>query len=214
MEMKVLPKDTDISGIRKEVFRECGEFRILGMDFWKRFTDDQIKMFMLREAIYVLPTEELVDFLDKLIGDTYAIEVGAGRGFIGRELNIRTTDSYQQQDDIRSTIIYRMTRQTPVRYPKYVEKLDAVRAVRKYHPHTVLGCFVTHRWREDTQDGNDLGIDMKKMYSMIRRFILVGNKKIHRNNPLMSLPHEEIQLDGLITRGFDNDLNRIFIWEK
>lgn len=212
MRMKVLPKETDISEIKKEVF-SGGEFRILGMDFWRRFTDDSIKMFMLREAIYVLPTEELLDYLDKLIGNTHAIEVGAGRGFIGHELNIHTTDSYQQQEEFTS-FLYNLMGQPPIRYPKYVEKLDALRAVRKYRPHTVLGCFVTQKWRDDTQDGNDKGIDMEKMYSMIQRFILVGNKKIHRNNPLMSLPHEEIQLDGMITRGFDNELNRIFVWEK
>lgn len=212
MSVRTISAKTDISPILKGVYKQ-GEFQILGRDFWSQFSLDQIHLFMNRESLYVLPTEELIDFLDKEIGEHDAIEVGAGRGIIGRELSIRTTDSYQQACDADTRRMYQLLQCPTIRYPKYVERLDAVSAARKYRPHTILGCFVTHKWRGDTQSGNDLGIDMTKMFSFVRRFILVGNKSVHRDNPLMNLPHREIELDGLITRSFNQELNRIFIWE-
>lgn len=204
---------TDTSPIVNGVYRD-GEFQILGKEFWSQFNLDQIHSFMNQEALYVLPTEELIDFLDKEIGEADAIEVGAGRGIIGRELSIRTTDSYQQSADMETHRMYELLKCPTIKYPKFVEKIDAVSAARKYRPHTILGCFVTHKWRGDTKSGNDLGIDMTKMFSFARRFILVGNKHVHRDNPLMKLPHREIELDGLITRGVHQELNRIFIWER
>lgn len=211
MDLIILPQETDTQPIKESVYKD-GEFQILGSSFWNKFSKDQILKFMNEESLYVLPTEELLDFLDKEIGENSAIEVGAGRGIIGRELNIRTTDSHQQSDAFMKAL-YKAYNTTPIKYPHYIEKIDAVSAARKYRPHTILGCFVTHKWRGDTQSGNDFGIDMTKMFSFAKKFILVGNKKIHNDNPLMRLPHKEIELEGLITRGFNSELNRIFIWE-
>lgn len=213
MNVKTISRTTDITPVTEGVYKD-GEFQILGKEFWCQFSLDQIHLFMNQEALYVLPTEELIDFLDKEIGEADTIEVGAGRGIIGRELGIRTTDSYQQASDSDTRIMYELINCPTIRYPKFVEKIDAVSAARKYRPHTILGCFVTHKWRGDTRSGNDLGIDMTKMFSYARRFILVGNKRVHGDNPLMKFPHREIDLDGLITRGFCQELNRIFIWEK
>lgn len=211
MDLIILPQETDTQPIKEGVYKD-GEFQILGSSFWNKFSKDQILKFMNEESLYVLPTEELLDFLDKEIGENSAIEVGAGRGIIGRELNIRTTDSHQQSDAFMKAL-YKAYNTTPIKYPHYIEKIDAVSAARKYRPHTILGCFVTHKWRGDTQSGNDFGIDMTKMFSFAKKFILVGNKKVHKDNPLMNIPHKEIELDGLITRGFNSELNRIFIWE-
>ena len=211
MDLIILPQETDTQPIKEGVYKD-GEFQILGSSFWNKFSKDQVLKFMNEGSLYVLPTEELLDFLDKEIGENSAIEVGAGRGIIGRELNIRTTDSHQQSDSFMKAL-YKAYNTTPIKYPHYIEKIDAVSAARKYRPHTILGCFVTHKWRGDTQSGNDFGIDMTKMFSFAKKFILVGNKKIHNDNPLMRLPHKEIELEGLITRGFNSELNRIFIWE-
>lgn len=212
MAAMIIPKEADSQKIREGVYKD-GEFQILDASFWNQFRQFDILKFMNEEALYVLPTEELLCFLDNEIGEDTALEVGAGRGLIGRELNIRTTDSYQQSDILMKKI-YGSFNVPVIKYPKYVEKIDAVSAARKYRPHTILGCFVTHKWRGDTKSGNDWGIDMTKMFSYSKKFILVGNKKIHCDNPLMRIPHREIFLEGLITRGFNPELNRVFIWEK
>lgn len=208
-----IDKNTDTTSIREQIYVN-GEFLIKGMDFWSQFSYEQIYLFMAQDGLYVLPTEELIDFLDNLIGDKSAIEIGAGRGFVARELDIPATDSYQQQDDKMSVMLYDLMKQPRIRYPKWVEKKDAIAAVLKYRPHTVIGCYVTHKWRNDTMSGNQKGIDMQRMFSFVERFILVGNKSTHKDNPLMDIPHQEIELDGLITKSAYPDLNRIFIWEK
>lgn len=209
----VIPKDTDTTPIREQIY-DGSEFLIKGMDFWNQFSYEQIYLFMSQEGLYVLPTEELIDFLDKEIAENTAIEIGAGRGFIGRELMIPTTDSYQQQDNKKAVLMYELMKQPRIKYPKWVEKKDAIAAVYKYRPHTVIGCFVTHKWRNDTMSGNDDGIDMRKLLSLVNRFILVGNKAVHKDNPLMELPHKEIELEGLITKGTHPELNRVFIWNR
>lgn len=188
------------------------DFRIMPYSWFKQFTDNQIKYFMLQEALYVLPTEELIDFLDKELGDD-AIEIGSGRGFIGKELGMICTDSkLQEREDIK--LSYLIMGQPPIKYPKHVRKMDALTAVKALKPDTVLGCFVTHKWRDDTGDGNYWGVDFELLLKQVRKLILVGNKGIHKNNPIMSLPHKEIKLEGLITRSINQEENRIFIWEN
>ena len=62
--------------------------------------------------------------------------------------------------------------------------------------------------------GNDKGVDYNKLIRKIKRLILVGNTEVHKDNPLMSIPHEEVILPGLITRSAHPETNRIFIWEN
>lgn len=80
-------------------------------------------------------------------------------------------------------------------------------------PHTVIGCYATHKWRDDVQNGNDKGVDFADVFAHIHRLVLVGHKVTHKHNPMMELPHKEIELPGLLTRAADQSLNRIFIWE-
>jgi hypothetical protein len=108
--------------------------------------------------------------------------------------------------------LYEAAGQPLIQYPKDIIKAEALEAVRRFKPHTVLGCYVTHKWRDDTHSGNYKGIDFEKLYKQVQRIILVGNKVTHGDNPLMELPHQEVELPGLITRS-TNSLNRIFIWE-
>ena len=207
--------DSNVSteNIRKVVM-DGQEMRILPASVWESFSWSEVRMLLHELGVYVVPTEELIDFLDKQIGDNSAIEICAGNGFIGRELDIPVTDSYQQQDDLATVQYYKMFGQPTIRYPKDVMKLEANDAVSRFRPHTVIACYATHKWRYDTMSGNDKGVDFKRLMRRIHRLILVGNKEVHKDNPLMALPHEEIILPGLITRSARPDTNRVFIWEN
>lgn len=171
-------------------------------------------MLLHETGTYVVPTEELIDYLDKLIGLEDTIEICAGNGFIGRELGIPVTDSYQQQDDAGTVMLYQLAGQPCIKYPKDVIKLEANKAVDKFRPHTVLACYATHKWRYDTMSGNDKGVDFQRLLRKVHRLILVGNTEVHKDNPLMALPHEEVILPGFITRSAHPETNRIFIWEN
>lgn len=190
------------------------EMNILPAEVWESFSWAEVRLLLHETGTYVVPTEELIDYLDKLIGEESCIEICAGNGFIGRELGIPVTDSYQQQDDPSTVLYYKMSNQPTIKYPKDVVKLEAVKAVDRYRPHTVLACYATHKWRYDTMSGNDKGVDFNKLIRKIKRLILVGNTEVHKDNPLMALPHEEVRLPGLITRSAHPETNRIFIWEN
>lgn len=209
----ICPTGTDTSKVR-EIVMQGREMKILPSSVWNNFPWEEVRMLMHETATYVLPTEELISFLDDIIGDKSTIEICAGNGFIGRELNIPMTDSYQQQDDLETVLYYKMNGQPTIKYPKDVIKMEASKAVSRYNPHTVLGCYATHKWRYDTMSGNDKGVDFNWIYRRVKRIILVGNKNTHKDNPLMDIPHEEIILPGLITRSSDPASNRIFIWEN
>ncbi len=62
--------------------------------------------------------------------------------------------------------------------------------------------------------GNDKGVDFNKLIRKVKRLILVGTTEVHKDNPLMKIPHEEIILPGLITRSAHPETNRIYIWEN
>lgn len=208
-----ITSDTNTERIRKTVM-EKREMKILPASVWESFPWAEMRLLLHETGTYVVPTEELVDYLDRLIGEESAIEICAGNGWIGRELGIPVTDSYQQQDDPTSVMLYALTRQPTIKYPKDVIKLEANKAVDKFRPHTVIACYATHKWRYDTMSGNDLGVDFRKLLRKVKRLILVGNTKIHKDNPLMELPHKEVTLPGLITRSANPETNRIFIWEN
>lgn len=206
-------KPVSTSEIRKTVM-DGRKMRVLPHSEWMRFSWPEIRMLLHETATYVAPTEELIDCLDELIGDEKTIEICAGNGYVGSNLDILMTDSYQQQDDKKAVMMYDLMRQPRIKYPPSVIKLEASRAVRRMNPHTVIGCYATHKWREDTQSGNDKGVDFGDVFSKVQRLILVGNLQTHKDNPLMWLPHEEVVLPGLLTRAADQSLNRIFIWNK
>lgn len=208
-----ISKETNTKNIRSIVMTGR-EMNILPADVWNSFPWGEMRLLLHETGTYVVPTEELVDYLDRLIGEESAIEICAGNGWIGRELGIPVTDSYQQQDDKTTKLIYQLAKQPTIKYPRDVIKLEANKAVDRFKPHTVLACYATHKWRYDTMSGNDKGVDFQKLLKKVKRLVLVGNTEIHKDNPLMALPHEEIILPGLITRSAHPDQNRVFIWNN
>lgn len=209
----VIDESTSTENIRKTVM-DGREMKILPASVWESFSWSEVRMLLHETGTYVVPTEELVDYLDKLIGLEDTIEICAGNGFIGRELGIPVTDSYQQQDDAGTVMLYQLAGQPCIKYPKDVIKLEANKAVDRFRPHTVLACYATHKWRYDTMSGNDKGVDFQRLLRKVHRLILVGNTEVHKDNPLMALPHEEVILPGLITRSAHPETNRIFIWKN
>jgi hypothetical protein len=209
-QMKIL--DTVSTKEVRKVVMDGRKMKVLPAQVWQSLPWEPVRLLLHQIGVYVIPTEELLDYLDELIGQEKTIEIGAGMGFIGRELDIPVTDSCQQRDDKATVKLYEVTGQPTIKYPADIIKAEALEAVRRFKPHTVLGCYITHKWRDDTQSGNFKGIDFEELYRRVHRIILVGNKVTHRDNPLMELPHQEIELPGLLTRS-DNSLNRIFIWE-
>jgi len=175
--------------------------------------NNERRYFMYIHGIYVLPTTELIEFLrSQIIGK--AIEIGAGHGAIARSLNIPITDSrMQEQPEIK--FIYQMGGQPPITYHDDIEKLDAIQAVKKYEPDTVIGAFITHKFDVKIGNGNAMGVDEEKMFSKIKsRYINIGNKHTHKDKPILKLKHTEYQFDWIITRSVNQYQNVIFVFDK
>lgn len=211
-EAQMFSEQVSTAGIRNVVM-DGRVMRVLPHAEWMKFSWAEIRTLLHETATYVVPTEEFIDYLDELIGEEKAIEICAGNGYIGSNLDIMMTDSYQQRDDKMTVMMYDLMRQPRIKYPGSVLKMEASQAVRRMKPHTVIGCYATHKWRDDVQNGNDKGVDFADVFAHIHRLVLVGHKETHKYNPMMELPHKEIELPGLLTRAADQSLNRIFIWE-
>lgn len=212
MKAKIV-KNVSIYNIENKVF-EGERMRILPASEWEKFSWMEIRTLMHFSATYVLPTSELINELKTLIGDHSAIEIGAGNGWIGRALGIPLTDSFQQRDDPETVLMYTLMRQPLIQYPDDIIKMEAIEAVEHFHPHTVLGAYITHKWEYGMSNGNMHGVDFKALLQKVKRLILVGNLETHADNPLMCYKHQEIQLSGLITRSEDSSSNRIFVWDN
>lgn len=205
----------DTSAVRQTVLDQDGRIKELPAVEWLQFPWEELRMFMHEYPVYVLPTTELLDVLEDLTDGLKTIEIGAGSGSIGRHLGIKMTDSHLQQDNAMVKKLYELTGQPVIHYPPDVIKADALTAYRRFKPECILGCYVTHRWREGMQNGNMYGVDFERLLPLIRRLVLVGNKHVHWKNPIMSLKHREIDLHGaLITRNEDRSADRIYVWDN
>jgi hypothetical protein len=188
------------------------KMKVLPAAVWQSLDWESVRLFLHYNGTYVVPTMELIDYLRELIAGERTIEIAAGNGWVGRALHIPLTDSCLQRDNHQVVSMYKEMGQPVIHYPKDIITCEASDAVRRFLPHTVIGCFATHKWRDDLQHGNYWGIDFEDVYRHVNRLILVGNDAIHCYNPLMEIPHKTVNLPGLITR-CNNGLNRIYIWE-
>lgn len=182
-------------------------------------TDATLNMVMQALGLYTFPTQELVDWLHAEIDDDpelephSAIEICCGTGWLGRSLGIPTTDSrLQEREDIRKS--YLSQGAMPISYPKDVEQLDAISAIRKYEPEYIIASYCTHLYGTGSlKSGNAFGVDTRWVRSHCRRFYHIGNDDIHFRDPIMKMPHKRLQFPWLVTRG-NSAHARIYVWEN
>lgn len=191
-----------------------GRLQVLPCAFWKQFSQQEIALFCHRQALYCLPTQELVDWARGELDGRSAIEIGAGAGILGAALNIPATDNFMQE---RPEIVaaYRASGQPTIRYGAHVEKLDAEQAVLKHQPQSVVAAWVTHKWSasEAWREGNMFGVDEREI---VRRadYVFVGHDHVHRHKPILDLPHETFYADWLVSRATSPGRNFIKIWRQ
>lgn len=208
---------SDISQLENLLLKD-GELQILPYESLKSFSQNEISQFCLENGFYVIPTIELILFLQDEIGEDnlqQTIEIGAGHGSISRTLNIRAVDNFMQlQPEVKA--LYNSLQQAIVPYGKHVEKIDGNEAIRKYKPKIVVGAYCTHKYnpKEHFRGGNALGFNEKLILERVNKYIHIGNKSTHGKKPILKYKHREIKEDWIITRSFKSKENVIWIWEK
>lgn len=202
----------DLTALTKEVIDANGLLKVMPYSFYQSIDQNELKYFMHQQAIYVLPTTELIEWLKTEIVGT-AIEIGAGHGAISRALGIPITDSrMQERPEIK--MYYLMNRQPVINYADDIEKLDAEQAVNKYKPDTVIGAFITHKYNSVVNNGNAFGVEEELLLRSVKKYINIGNLQTHKDKPILKLKHQSLYFDWLVTRAVNKEDNRIFIFTK
>lgn len=199
----------DLSRLTAQVIKN-GLLQVLPADFYHKVEENELRYFMHQYGIYVLPTLELIEWL-KFHISTPAIEIGCGNGAIGRELGIPITDSkLQERENVKT--FYQLSKQPTISYPADVEQLDAISAIGKYKPTTVIGAFITHKY--NGHSGNMYGVVEGKILKLCKKYIHIGNKVTHHDKPILKHKHAEYYFDWLITRGVYQQENCIWVFNQ
>jgi hypothetical protein len=203
-----------VNDISPNLLMENGYLKLLPAEFYHNLNWNDFRVFCHKYARYGIITIELAEFLNKIIDCRPVIEIGAGAGDFGYHLKIHMTDSKQQEDpEIKAA--YATMRQPVIKYPKEIEKIDVLDAVYKHKPKVVLGSWITTYAPYETSYGsNPYGIRESNIISHVETFILIGNVDTHGDKPIMKLSHEEFYFDWLVSRGKNQENNRIWIWNK
>lgn len=202
-----------IRDISAEVLDEDGRLRVLPAAYWVGTTAQERGLLGHRFGLYSFPTVELVDHLRTFIGDRSAIEIGAGHGVLAQALGVPATDNFMQNKDPYRTL-YALRGQTTVPYGPNVEDCHASRAVRKYRPKVVIGCWVTHKWdpRRPDAGGNEVGVDEEDILKYCEHYVIVGNEKVHEAKKIWSRPHVIEYPDFVYSRTLNGSRDFIATW--
>lgn len=189
------------------------KLKIMPAAFYEQIPQEHLALWCHNNGIYGLPTTELIDWL-RLQITPKTIEIGSGNGAIGRELGIPTTDScFMRRPDV--ALLYTLQGQPTTKYPDDIEELSAVDAIEKYQPEVVIGCWVTHKYREDEhwRSGNMYGIDEDYILSKVKKYIVIGNEVVHSQKRILQYKHQELKFPWLYSRSMNISGNTIYVWE-
>lgn len=203
----------NIRDIAPEVLDTDGRIRVLPAAYWAGTTVEERALFGHRHANYSFPTVELVDRLRELIGDRTAIEIGAGHGVLAEALDIPATDNRQQEmPEYRLRIA--LSGQPPVRYGPNVIECHASRAVRRFKPQVVVGCWVTHKYDPARHEagGNEIGIDEPDILRNCETYIVVGNEQVHAGKSIWARRHTIEYPDFVYSRAHNGSRDFIAVW--
>lgn len=194
-------------------FFKNGEFLYYPSTIVKQIPQSILTAYCHHHGIYGFPTTELIDFLKQEIGDSLAIEIGAGKGILGRGLGIKQTDSKQQLNK-KVIMIYAAMRQPTINYPEYVYTLEANEAINRLKPEVVIGSWITHKWKPGMDRGNKGGVAEERIINKVKKYIVIGHEKIHYDKPILKMDHRIVRPDWLMSRSLDTQGNTIYIWDQ
>jgi hypothetical protein len=194
-----------------------GLLRLLSASAYDAIARDALRLFCHKHARYGLPTVELVNWLREQIAGRTVIEIGSGSGDLAHHLGIPATDNRMQEwPEIQ--VNYRLMGQPVIRYPGFVQSLDAIDAVATYRPEVVIASWVTE-WIDPNlppppTGGNPWGIKEDQIVAGGSTYILIGNIKVHGAKKIMALPHQEHVLPFLRSRAMFPSLDRVWVWNS
>jgi hypothetical protein len=193
--------------------------RVLPASVYAEFPHVALRVWMQARARYLLPTVELVDYVQGLIGGRSALEIGAGMGDFGRHLGIRMTDSgLQEIPEIRR--MYQAAECAITEPPPDVERLDAAAAITKYTPEVCVAAWVTqkslpHEQWPLTTKSSPFGVDEEDLLTRVRTYIFVGNLGSHNDKRIFKSAHQFHPQPGwIVSRGKHQKDDFVAVWQR
>ncbi len=209
----VTPETLRWQSLLDELIAMDGTVRPMPAGFYASVPRDALQMWASLNAVWVFPTEELIHWLRNAVGGVVSIEIGAGNGGIAKALGIPATDSWVQVYDAPTRAAIESAGQTISHPGETVERLEAMEAIERYKPHTVIGAYVTHRWQPGDVNGFVFGVDEERLLQRVSRYIVIGNDAPHGGKRIMARPHRTIRAPWLVTRAISPERNAIYVWE-
>lgn len=206
---------SSVRDLRPDALDSTGRLRVLPASFYAQTSIADRAVFGVRTANYLLPTDELVQWLKLAIGGRSSLEIGSGNGVLAQAVGIRATDNHlQARPEIASH--YRMLKQPTVDYGRNVEPLDAHAAVVKYKPEVVVAAWVTHKFDESRaqHEGNQFGVVEERIIENCETYIFIGNTEVHKGKSIWSLEHRRIEPPWLFSRAHNGSADFIAVWGK
>jgi hypothetical protein len=203
----------DVTHLDSILLDSNGFCRVLPADEVNAINRDSFRLWCGQNAVYLYPTQELVEYLTDFIAGRNVIEVGAGNGHLGNALGIPMTDSGMQ---MRPEIIaqYQAMGQACTCPPAVVDIIDAVDAVAKYKPQVVVASWLTHKWEPGMSTGNMFGPDEREIIAMVDNYVHIGNDTTHWEKPVWDLPHNKAYHPWIVSRAIAPEQDHIAIWGK
>jgi hypothetical protein len=197
-----------------DLMGDKGVIKLLPAAAYDAFDPDGLRLWCMRNARYGLPTVELIAWLKNYIGDRSVIEIGSGAGDLAHHLGIKGTDS-KIQSDPKAAMFYILTQQPTIRYPNWIERREALAAVRKYKPQVVVASWVTN-WIDphNTPPGGGcmFGVHEDQLLATGVTYVFIGNLLVHQHKPILKVPHQELALPFIRSRAYDPSQDRVLIW--
>jgi hypothetical protein len=208
MSKQMIVDYADTTYIDKDTIGEDGLVKLLPADFYKKLNHQHIMIWCARHALYQVPTIELIEWLKQF---NNALEICAGNACLGRFLGIHSTDNYSQQKP-EVLAYYRLFRQVATNPPPFVEAIDANKAIEKYSPKNVIGCFVTQKHIEGEAEGNMHGPIEEEIIKKAT-YIHIGNSHTHNSKRILNVKHETYEFPWLVSRSIHQNKNVIWVWQ-
>lgn len=206
----------DTSDLDRLLLDNEGQLKVVPSEVYASIKPwERLRLWTHLHAVYGLPTTELVEYIQGIIGGRTAIEIGSGNGALGRALEIPRTDNLcQTWPDV--SLFYAMTGQPVIKYGKDVEKLEALEAVKKYCPQVIVASWVTqYSDGRNGRPGSMYGVNEAAMLDLpgVETYILFGSIRNHNHKDICRRPHRVIQEPWMWSRAHpDLADTALFIW--
>lgn len=202
-----------------DILLKDGELQVIPAAEMKKIKHDDLRLWCHKNAVYGLPTVELIESIKEHVVPSKTIEVGGGCGVFGRALGIPSTDSFiQNTPEMRE--MYKLMQQPVVKYGSNVELCEASDAIDKYKPDVVFGSWVTqfaspYLITPPIGGGSVVGLKETEFINKISKYIIFGNENIHGKKELFNLSNLNVERifnpETFFSRAQDHKLNCLYI---